>query len=125
MIRRGLACLSVRRLTLGASLLAAPLFVLPQTPRSGGNRQVPEPRPRPPVVKEAMAAEQPRRALCLAISPDGAALAAGCTDRLVYLLGPLSGRRQFGQAQKLDNLRALARVKIAFEWLRTQAGRSG
>ena len=32
MIRRGLACLSAPGLTLCASLLAAPLFVLPPTP---------------------------------------------------------------------------------------------
>ena len=47
-------------------------------------------------------AEPGGRALCLAISPDGGTLAAGCTDRLVYLLGPLSGekRRTLASAER-------------------------
>jgi WD40 repeat protein len=39
-------------------------------------------------------AEPRQRALCLAISPDGHMLAAGCTDRSIYLLGPLSGEKR-------------------------------
>jgi WD40 repeat protein len=42
--------------------------------------------------------EQDRLALCLAISPDGRTLAAGCTDGLVYLLGPLSGEQRMALA---------------------------
>ncbi len=47
-------------------------------------------------------AEPGGRALCLAISPDGGTLAAGCADRLVYLLGPLSGekRRTLASAER-------------------------
>jgi len=41
-----------------------------------------------------MVAEPNGRALCLAISPDGGTIAAACTDRLVYLLGPLSGEKR-------------------------------
>jgi WD40 repeat protein len=94
MIKRPLTCMSVLGLTLSASLLAAPLFQVPQTPGGAGNPEAPQPKPERRVMKEARVAAPDRRALCLAISQDGRTLAAGCTDGLVYLLGPLSGEKR-------------------------------
>jgi WD40 repeat protein len=94
MIKRPLTCMSVIGLTLSASLLAAPLFQVPQTPGGAGNPEAPQPKPERRVMKEARVAAPDRRALCLAISPDGGTLAAGCSDQLVYLLGPLSGEKR-------------------------------
>ena len=93
MIKRPLTCMLVLGLTLSASLWAASLFQVPQTRGGRGSRETPQPRPEPRVMIEALAAPD-RRALCLAISPDGGTLAAGCTDGLVHLLGPLSGEKR-------------------------------
>ena len=102
MVAFSLARFSVLSLTLAATLSASTLFELSQTPPGGGNPDAPQLGPRPQVVKEVMAAEPDGRALCLAISPGGGTLAAGCTDRLVYLLGPLSGekRRTLASAER-------------------------
>jgi WD40 repeat protein len=94
MIKRPLTGMSVLGLTLSASLWAAPLFQVPQTPGGPGNPKTPQPKPERRVMKEARVAAPDRRALCLAISPDGGTLAAGCSDGLVHLLGPLSGERR-------------------------------
>jgi WD40 repeat protein len=94
MIKRPLTCMSVLGLTLSASLLAAPLFQVPQAPGGAGNPEAPQPKPERRVMIEARVAAPDRRALCLAISPDGGTLAAGCSDQLVYLLGPLSGEKR-------------------------------
>jgi WD40 repeat protein len=94
MIKRPLTCMSFLGLTLSASLLAAPLFQVPQTPGGAGNPEAPQPKPERRIMKEARVAAPDRRALCLAISPDGGTLAAGCSDQLVYLLGPLSGEKR-------------------------------
>ena len=93
MIKRPLATLSVLSLTLGATLLAAPLLRAPQTPPGGESPAVPQAGP-PPRAVEAAVPEPAGRALCLAISQDGKILAAGCTDRSVHLLDASTGERQ-------------------------------
>jgi WD40 repeat protein len=92
MVKRPLVCLSVLGLVLGVNLLG-PSSALVQTLREGSNPGVGQPGP-PPVVKEVMAPQRGGEALCLAISPDGATLAAGCTDRSIYLLAPFSGEKR-------------------------------
>lgn len=51
-----------------------------------------QPRPFQKVMK--IESEPTGNALCLAISSDGRALAAGCSDRSIYLLSPLSGEKR-------------------------------
>jgi WD40 repeat protein len=97
MIKRFLACLSVLGLTLGAALLAAPLFQPPQAPRFGRNPAITRPRRPLQVTKEELA-EPIGHALCLAISPDGGTLAAGCTDGFIHLLAPFSGEKSLSLA---------------------------
>jgi WD40 repeat protein len=67
--------------TAGATLFVA----------GGANPGVQQPGAPQDVVKKEMV-DQDVRAIYLAISPDGGTLAAACTDRLVYLLGPFSGQ---------------------------------
>ena len=97
MIRRLLPTLSFLSLTLGASLLAAPFLLTPQARPGVGNPAVPQAGPLPRAATVAVP-EPAGRALCLAISQDGKILAAGCTDRSVYLLDAGTGERQIALA---------------------------
>jgi WD40 repeat protein len=89
MIRRTFACACVMSLMLGVAAAAAPLF----RTAGGRNDQHFQRKAQQQVMKGELA-EPKQRAMCLAISPDGHMLAAGCTDGLTYLLGPLSGEKK-------------------------------
>jgi hypothetical protein len=93
MIKRLLAVLLVLGLTLGVTVLAAPLFEVSEGPTRVADPDAPQPWPPLQVTKEVMA-EPDGRALCLAISPDGKTLAAGCTDRSVKLLNAATGAKR-------------------------------
>ncbi|MGO9471120.1 MAG: WD40 repeat domain-containing protein [Isosphaeraceae bacterium] len=97
MIKCLLAALSVFSLTLGAPVLAAPLFQAVQTPLGEAKTDPVQTAPASPLMEpggDVTVAEPDGRAFALAISPDGKTVAAGCTDMLVYLLDPLTGERR-------------------------------
>lgn len=93
MFKCPLMCLSVLILTLAATFRAAPLSGMLQLRRDGANAKRPQANAPRDATKIA-AVEPDGRALCLAISPDGHTLAAGCDDGAIYLLGPLSGEKR-------------------------------
>jgi WD40 repeat protein len=94
MIKRASVCLLVLGFAVGTTLVAAPPGRQPEM-ASFVACQVPIPRQNPPQAQKAAVAIKPEMdALCLAISPDGGMLAAGCTDRFVRLLAPFSGEER-------------------------------
>jgi WD40 repeat protein len=95
MLKRALVCFLVLSFAVGTILPAAPLFEASQTPSGGNNpddRQAHPPQKLAP--QAAIVITRDTDVLCLAISPDGGTLAAGCTDRFVRLLAPFSGEER-------------------------------
>ncbi len=91
MIRRLLASSFVLGLTLGAAVLAAPLL---ETTQVSGDGRIPDATPPgPQVTKEEMAVPD-GKAFCLAISPDGRTIAAGCSDHTIRLVDAVTGEEK-------------------------------
>jgi WD40 repeat protein len=91
MTKRGSVCLLVLSFAVGTTLVAAPLLQVPQKPSGGNNPDDRQAKPPQKLDPETIGIKRDLDALCLAISPDGGTLAAGCTDRFVRLLAPFSG----------------------------------
>jgi WD40 repeat protein len=71
-----------------------------------------------PIVNSDLWITRYKSQLCLAISPDGGTLTAGCADGLIYLLGPLSGEKRITLA---GVQRGYVR-SVAFAWRQDHRG---